>query len=156
MKKAVKTAMMTSISEVIETMFFLSLEFNDQTTFEESGILSGKPCACKIGFEGGFSGCFFLLVPEKLLNYMAQSFMGLDKDDLKDEHINGTIKETINMLAGSTLSGYDDKVEFQLAIPEIVDSGKATDSGKEAGEEDIVVITETTEGYLAFKTVIKS
>ncbi len=155
MKTALKTAMMASISEVLETMFFLSLEFNDQTTLEDSGVLDAdKPLACQIGFEGNFSGYFILLVPNKLLNYMTVSFMGMEEDELIDEYINGTIKETINMLAGSTFSNFDDTAEFQLNIPKIVDIDKAITLDKD--QEEITVIVETTEGHLALKTVFST
>ncbi len=157
MKTAMKTAMMTSISEVLETMFFLSLEMNDQITLESSGLLdAGKNSACRIEFKGSFSGSFFLLVPEKLLLNMAVSFMGLTEDEITDEHTFGTIKEAINMLAGSTFTSYDDAIEFQLTIPEIIDNSKVISSGKGDGEEEVVVIAETTEGYLIFKAVIES
>ncbi len=68
MKTALKTAMTASISNVLETMFFMSLEFNDQTILE-AGDIPGedKTISCRIGFKGKFSGYFILLVPEKLL-----------------------------------------------------------------------------------------
>ncbi len=157
MKKALKTAMTASISEVFETMFFMSLEINDQTTLEASGILSTeKTMTCWIGFKGIFSGCFILIIPERLLFDLAESFMGQDRGDITDEHISGTIKEALNMLAGSSLSGFNDKIEFQLTIPEMIDISKATDLGKGSEEEEIVVVTETTEGNLALKAVIES
>ncbi len=157
MKKALKTAMMASISEVLETMFFMSLEFNEQTTLEASGLLDvDKTIACRIKFKGGFSGYFILFVPGKLLFNLAESFMGQDRDDITDEHINGTIKEAINMLAGSTFASFNDKIDFQLTIPEIIDISKATGLGKKPDEEEIVVVTETTEGSLALKVVIEN
>ena len=82
--------------------------------------------------------------------------MGLDRNDITDEHSGGIIKETINMLAGSTLSNFDDKTVFQLTIPELIDTGKAADSVKGEGEEEIVVVAETIEGCLALKAVVES
>ena len=157
MKTALKTAMTASISKVLETMFYMSLEFNDGDTLE-AGVIkrAKKTIACRIDFEGKFSGYFILFIPEKLLFDMTESFMGLDRNDITDEHSSGIIKETINMLAGSTLSGFDDKIVFQLSIPEIVDTGKAAESRKGQGEEEIVVVTETIEGHLALKAVIES
>ncbi len=137
-------------------VLIMTFEFNDQTNLEAGGMPGeGKTIACRIGFKGRFSGCFILLVPEKLLFDLTESFMGLDRGDITDEHIGGTIKEAVNMLAGSTLSGFDDTIEFQLTIPEIIDVDKTTDLGKGPGEEEIVVVTETMEGFLALKAVIE-
>ncbi len=156
MKKTLKKTMMTAISEVFETMFFMSLEIDDQATLETSGILGADTTiACRIGFKGNISGCFILFIPEKLLSDLTENFIGIDSADITAEHTEGTLKEALNMLAGSTLSGYDDKIEFHLTIPEILDISKATDLGKGTGEEEIVVVTETTEGSLALKAVIE-
>ena len=157
MKTAMTTAMTTSISEVLETMFYMSLEFNNKNTLEEDIIKDAKKTiACWISFKGKFSGCFILFIPEKLLFDMTESFMRLDRDDITNEHSSGIIKETINMLAGSTLSNFDDKIVFQLSIPEIIDTAKAVGSGKGEGEEEIVVVTDTMEGCLALKAVVES
>jgi len=157
MKEAMKTAMTTSISEVLETMFYMSLEFSDQATLEEDVMKDTvNTTACKIDFKGRISGYFVLFIPDKLLLDMTENFMGLDKEDITDEHSSGTLKEAINMLAGSALSGFDDKVVFQLSIPEIIDIGNATSAGKGKSEEEIVIVTETIEGYLAIKAVIES
>ncbi len=157
MKKALKTAMMTAISEVFETMFFLTLEEKEQLTLEGSNLLNpDTTITARIDFKGSFSGCFIFLIPGKLLTYLAVCFMGLKEDEITDEHTIGTMKEALNMLAGNALSGYDDKVEFHLSIPEIIDISNTADLGKGSGEEEIVVVMETNEGYLALKAVLKN
>ncbi len=68
MKTTLKTAMMASISEVLDTMFFLPLEFSDQASPETDGVLGeDKTIACRIGFKGRFSGYFTLFIPENML-----------------------------------------------------------------------------------------
>ena len=105
MKTALKTAMTTSISEVLETMFFMSLEFSEDGSIENDVIKdSEKTIACRISFSGKFNGYFMFLVPEKVILEMTKNFMGMDKDDITEEQSGGTIKEAINMLAGSVKS----------------------------------------------------
>ncbi len=157
MKTALKTAMTASISEVLETMFYMALEFNDEDTLEAGVIKEAKKTiACRINFKGKFSGYFILFIPKELLIDMTESFMGLDKNEISDELSSGMIKETINMLAGSVLSNYDDKIVFRLSIPEIVDTAEAAESEKGQDEEEIVVVAETIEGCLALKAVIEA
>jgi chemotaxis protein CheY-P-specific phosphatase CheC len=156
MKTALKTAMMTSISEVIETMFFMSLEFSDNASIETDVIKDTENnIACRIDFSGKFSGYFIFIMPEKLILEMTESFMGLDRNDITEEHSSGTIKEAINMLAGSSLSAFDSTIVFDLSIPEIVDTSEVVSSGK-GSEEEITVVTETMEGCMALKAVIES
>lgn len=40
--------------------------------------------------------------------------MGLNPDNITPENTFGTIKEALNIMAGGTLSGLDDTIEFQL------------------------------------------
>jgi CheY-specific phosphatase CheX len=94
-------------------------------------------------------------VPDKLILEMTVNFMGLDRNDITEEHSSGTIKEAINMLAGSTLSAFDDTVVFDLSIPKIVDSFEVSAPDK-GPEEEITVVTETMEGCMALKAVIES
>ncbi len=156
MTTTLKTAMTDAISEVLETMFFLSQEFYDQT-IEESGILDqGKIVSSRLFYEGGgMSGCFMLIVPEELLFDMAENFMGQDREEIAQEHLNGTLTEIINMFAGNCFSHYDDQTEFQLKIPEIIDNELIISTNLQDGEEEITIITETTEGFLAVKAIVK-
>jgi len=149
--------METSISEVFETMFFLPLEMNDQISLEASGLMNtGQTIACRIDFTGSFSGYFILFIPEKLGFHLAVSFMGAEEEEITDMHISGTIKEAINMLAGSTFTSFDNTIEFQLTIPETTDVNQETVPGGMVEEREIVVIAETAKGYLALKAVIES
>lgn len=155
MKTTLKTAMMASISEVLDTMFFLPLEFSDPASPETDGVFGeDKTVACRIGFQGRFSGYFTLFVPENMLVTLTENFMGLNPDNITPEHTFGTIKEALNIMAGGTLSGFDDTIEFQLTIPEIIHNKIAFKKGTD--EKEIVVITKTTEGSLVLRAVITS
>ncbi len=157
MKTTLKRAMMASISETLETMFFLSLEFFEGENLEESGMFNtDKIIMCKLDFKGDFSGFFVLYIPEKLLLDMTQNFLGIDENEVFAEHINGTIAEIINILAGNTFSLFDKKMEFTLGLPEHVDTTDPLAFSPGPGMDEILVIPETTEGLLALKVIFEN
>ena len=55
MKKALMTAMMNSISDVMETMFFLPVEFDEELSFDQTKVSQEtENLAAKIEFKGDF------------------------------------------------------------------------------------------------------
>lgn len=120
MKTVLMTAIMTSISEVMETMFFLPVESGLQLTFEQSGLNNEKCLACRISFAGDASGSLSLVVPEKLVVEMAENFMGEPGESLSQDHLSGTLTEMLNMVCGNALSKTQTKIPFNLSIPEII------------------------------------
>jgi len=157
MTKTLKTAMKTSISEILEKMFYISYEFDETSSLQQSKILtSTKPFSCRLDFTGPFSGYFVLFLPESLLFDLTENFMGLEKNKINEHHIKGTIKELINMTAGSTFSNYDNEAVFHLHIPELIEFDKLSDSSLKPDSEEIFVLTETTHGYLGLKLIYNS
>ena len=154
MMKPLKTSMKASISEILEKMFYISYQFDDTLDLETSGIMSSdKTLSCRLNFKGPFSGHFILLVPQKLLFNLTERFMGLGPDEINEHHLDGTIKELINMMAGSTFANYDEEAEFHLAIPEFIEPNKIPESGKNPDKKEYFVLTETIQGYLALKLI---
>jgi CheY-specific phosphatase CheX len=153
--KNLKAAMMASISEVLETMFFMSLDFDAQKTLKNIDIIQNEiTMACRLDFTGPFSGCFLLIIPEKLLAEMSQNFMGLEQVEIKQQHLEGTIKELTNMIAGNTFSTLNDQIEFNLSIPELIDIQTLSSKYMANSEKGVEIITETTSGFLAVKTIL--
>lgn len=143
MMKILMTAMKTSISEVMETMFYLPVEFGDESILSQSGMDNNKPnMACQLKFSGDFSGCVTLLIPKDLLFEMTQSFMGESSENLEDEHLSGTLTETLNMICGNALSKVDSKAPFELEIPKVVDEFKILES-------EMFTIVETPQSMMA-------
>ena len=121
------SAMKASISEVLETMFFLPLEFSDIDRFEdwwsegsEDGLL-----VTRLSFTGPVSGMFFFFMPKSLGLSLAASFMGENETAVSQEHVADTVKEIINMIAGNAFGIWDDQAIFDLGIPETVSFGEA-------------------------------
>ena len=126
---ALTTKMMTSISEVMETMFYLPVEFGEETKAINDRMKEYKPdMACQLKFSGDAAGNITLVIPQSLVGEMAQNFMGTPKEELTSEHISGTLTEILNMICGNALGKVESKVPFELGIPEVIDESKISDS----------------------------
>lgn len=114
-------AMKSSISEVLEQMFFLPI---DMVEAEEKNTPTGldgqQPIGAIVGFDGPSSGTFLLDIPADLAASITADFLGATPEELTMEQINGTVKEMINMLAGNSLSAYNPESPFNLKIPELI------------------------------------
>ena len=120
MKKTLMKAMTNSISEVMETMFFLPVEIGHETIFEESGIGADDCFACHLSFTGDAAGKLILACPAKLTAEMAQNFLGESEDRLSREHLSGTLTEMLNMVCGNALSKTHPMAPYSLGLPEPV------------------------------------
>jgi CheY-specific phosphatase CheX len=119
------TAMKTSISEVMETMFYLPVEFSVESAFGQSGMDECRPnMACRLKFSGDVSGYFMLVVPKSLLSEATENFMGKSQKDLGEEHLLGTLTEILNMACGNALKKTGSKIPFELDIPEVMDASQ--------------------------------
>ncbi|MCP3875784.1 MAG: chemotaxis protein CheX [Desulfobacteraceae bacterium] len=147
MKKILMKAMMTSISEVMETMFFLPVEFDGESTLSGCGLSKEKIFACRLGFNGDTSGSATIVAPKTLAAEMAENFMGEAKKSLTDEHFSGTLTELCNIVCGNALSKTESKIPFELSIPELINES-------EVSNEDIFNIIETTVSKMAFSLEI--
>jgi len=157
MTEALKTAMTTSISEVLETMFFMTIDLNENATADE--LLKDRgtpPIISRIGFRGKLTGFFIFMVPENILNTMTETFMGLDVDAVTETHLQGTVLEAINMIAGNTFSNLDDQAVFDLDIPELIDMNTAMASCPENAPEGYFLLVETFAGKLGLKVCFRS
>ncbi len=142
MKKILMTAMKTSISDVMETMFFLPIEFGKDATLAQCGMDKKDTMACGLTFTGDASGSVFLVAPEGLVAEMAENFMGESREQLTSEYLSGTLTEMLNMACGNALSKTDSKVPFELGIPVMMDTSKIS-------EKEMFTIVETTESKMA-------
>jgi CheY-specific phosphatase CheX len=117
-------AIKTSISEVMETMFFLPIEPGEETLFAGFEMGADDILASGLRFTGAVTGQMILVAPRTLVAEMAANFMGESRESLTDEHICGTLTEMANMVCGNALGKVDSKVPFELSIPEIMEISK--------------------------------
>ena len=119
MKTQLMTQVTNSIFDVMETMFFLTLEEQNG----DAALPPDLPAELKtsaITFSGDFSGTIYLGIPDHLLRDMTENFLGQDINTLTEEHVDGTLKEALNMIAGSALTRVDNTAYMGLGIPQIV------------------------------------
>lgn len=145
--KTLTPTMMTSISEVMETMFFLPLEEKEGSKLEEV-LGSGPLHACTIGFTGAFTGTMALAAQEPLLFTMAENFTGEDRASLARTDLEETLQEALNMIAGNCFSKVDPNSVVDLGVPQI------TNTLDHRIFQDHLVV-ETTEGMLAALSTIE-
>lgn len=148
MMRDLKEAMMVSISEVLETMFYMPIELDGTTSLKESGILeSGEMQVACLDFEGPVSGRLSLCIPKGLLQRMTADFMG--EMDVSAAEMEGTLKEVANMVAGNTFSNLDDAAEFRLGIPEQIPV-TALAAMTPPGEETFILV-ESVDGFMGIQ-----
>jgi len=149
------TQITVSISEVMETMFYITVEPRDgNITIETSGLLeSGKIEAATITFHGIFSGTIALIIPVNLLIIMAENFMGERRQYLTEEHLEGTLKEALNMLAGNAFSKIDSRSSFCLGVPEIKRAAIKEISGEKTGPccNTALLVVDTLDGSMGIQ-----
>jgi CheY-specific phosphatase CheX len=148
-KSAMTEAMKASISEVLEQMFFIPIDFMAPDAVPPDPLAS---IIAKLGFSGSPGGTFMIQVPESLAQSISADFLGIAPQDLSDDQVTGTVLEMINMLAGGTLSTYDRHALFDLQIPELISSYDAG-AWTHEGFDGIIIRIQTPENRMAFKLI---
>ncbi|WP_033397999.1 chemotaxis protein CheX [Desulfobacter curvatus] len=118
MKKVLMTAMTNSISEVMETMFFMPVEIGPETILNNSGIDLNTALACRLSFTGDICGNIDVISPETLVTELASNFLGESKEDLTWEQQFGTLSEMLNMVCGNALKNVKCESPYKLGLPE--------------------------------------
>lgn len=119
-KELVTKAMKASISEVLEKMFFLPLDFFDSKGPSDIWDPKGDELIIiQLDFKGPFNGCFVFFISRQLCLNFSADFMGAEKEEVTQEHADQTAKEIINMIAGSTFTALDENAVYDLGIPAI-------------------------------------
>lgn len=118
MKRVLMKAMTNSISEVMETMFFMPVEIGRETTLSDSGIDLDTALACRLTFTGDTCGNMDIISPEPLVAELTSNFLGENKSDLTWEQQFGTLSEMLNMVCGNALKKVKCTSPYTLGIPE--------------------------------------
>jgi CheY-specific phosphatase CheX len=156
-REAMKEAMKTSISEVLETMFFLPLEVSEAEADSPLFQISPEKLKCtSLKFQGPYTGEAIFLIPNALAGSLTADFMGRDSNQVDGEDVDGTIKELLNMICGKTLSLFQAKSTFKLGIPEMVNPGEALDDFFSHKEQNIALLCDAIDDQLGVRIVIDS
>lgn len=125
-------------SAVFETMFFLFPEPIDEIpgagrrgAFAPNGAHIRASITC----HGSSSGSFKFFIPRLLAVHITTNFLGVSEQDINEEQILDTAKETVNMVVGSLLGKIDPTGAIKLQIPEatMLDNFSVTEVLKEKG-----------------------
>jgi hypothetical protein len=106
------------ISEVIETMFFSVVEFQDCERVDRSFDFESE-----IELQNHDGRIFISLqLSEEFARMITAGFLGIEEHQVKDEDLLDTIKELTNMVGGGYHARIDD-VGWQLGIPAVWKAG---------------------------------
>lgn len=151
-----KKAITASISDVLETMFFMVMEIDEPDADKPVSIFQRQHLrGCRLQFRGPFSGLFMILVPEDLLTDMAVDFMGESPENITSQHTEGTLKEVVNMIAGNAFGHYDDTITFHLEIPELIDAKNLKTLFESGGDESVCLKIATEKSEILIKAMIR-
>lgn len=153
-KEALTTSMKNSISNVLETMFFLPLDFTESlSTAELWNETEDQIMAARLNFDGTYSGYCVFYIPRRLAVSITADFMGKDEESVSDDQVSGTVTEITNMITGNTFSLYDTHSVINLDVPELVPFSDYRKGFPEMSDELFLVI-ETLEDRLAYQMII--
>ncbi|MCX7982168.1 MAG: chemotaxis protein CheX [Syntrophales bacterium] len=107
----VKNSFRRSIFEVMEKMYFVFLEPTSDTSNGES--LRGA----EVNFSGPWEGKITVLFSPELIHLMINNLFGLEEGDMDEKIKEDTIKECVNMIAGSFLRHFEPERAMHLSIP---------------------------------------
>jgi len=120
MKNLLMTAMTNSISEVLETMFFMPVEIGSETILKDSGINRDNALACRLSFTGDICGNIDIVSPEPLVAELAANFLGEITGELTREQQFGTLSEMLNMVGGNALKNVKCNSPYKIGIPRMI------------------------------------
>jgi CheY-specific phosphatase CheX len=113
---AVQRALARSVSEVLESMFFLeALEDSEKPVFQPSRDIS-----VRLTFDGEPPGVFRMRLARPTADSIAANFLGEDLESLSARQSLDVALELANMICGAVLSRIESRVSFRLSAPEIV------------------------------------
>ena len=148
------TTLREAISKVLETMFFQPVQIvdNDCTLlewFSQNQSLLGAT----LDFNGPLSGSLYLIIPMKVVSEITANFLGLREEEIDERQKRDTVKETLNMIGGNTLSHSDRKSVFRLGIPKLIEEHDLV-YDKLADLKGDFVLIETEDNHLAVGVAI--
>ena len=154
-KKDLMAAMRNSISEVLETMFFLPIDSSDivDTAAFDDAVEEDMELV-EVRFSGMFSGSFLLVIPDELALFLTASFLGSIEEQVLPIHILETKKEMANMIAGNTFTHFNDLIEFDLCIPTVVNGRDAMNRSDHT--EEIIYRSHTLEKSLLIRVTLEN
>lgn len=119
-KELLTTLMKDSIFEVLSTMFFTPVEFDENALPEDIFDFFNQENSniCKIKIEGENGIILYGVLTKESIYDLARDFTC--KDDVSESDCEGTFKEIFNMICGGVLASSHFGSDHRLTIPEVV------------------------------------
>ncbi len=135
MDERFKKVAQETFGEVFETMFFTFLEPIDELPGPDAFACDDDYIQADISYHGPHAARFAVYLPRRLATNITMNFLGADEEDINDEQMLDTAKETANMAVGSLLGKIDPAGESKLHIPEatIMEQFSAAEILQESG-----------------------
>ena len=137
-----------AISDVMETMFFLPVQFADKTCPLGPWFSGeGEMLESSVDFKCPGSGRIFLFAPRAGVEEMSANILGIEADEVSEGQVSDTLKEAINMMTGRMLSLLAGKGDFTLGIPRFAGAWnrKSASEGNFSG----LILFDTGKNHLA-------
>jgi len=114
LKKIVSDSM-----EKLAFMFFASDAFREPIPFQDA-------VTAEVAFTGVFSGRLAMVMTEPSLKELAANMLGIDDEDVEQNHLHDALKETVNIVCGNWLpiEGGDEAV-FHIDAPRVLSPSEA-------------------------------
>ena len=149
MKETMMMNMKQAISNVLEIMFFLPVQFFDNNCPLIEWLPQNQTYVGAIlGFSGPVSGSYYFIIPSNVAKEITANFLGLGEEEVSEAQKIDTVKEALNMIGGHMLSLVEASENFQLGIPEIIPQTDMHQNGF-LGQKEHVIFIENDEKHLA-------
>ena len=106
----IKQALMISIFEVFEKMFYVFLEPADKNEWVHES-------AASIQFSGPMTGGLKACFSKGIADGMVQNMLNIAEGEITEKLKEDCLKESVNMICGNFLRNYDSAKVFDLSIP---------------------------------------
>jgi len=118
-----EASLLTSATEVLESMYFTSVVGLQKVAPDDHNVIEGGGPLATLEFKGEMSGTFTLSMAPETARMLAANFFGEDELDVTDVSINEMVGEMANMICGSVLSRLETESHFKLTHPVVEIAG---------------------------------
>lgn len=148
-KAPMMKAMKSSISNVLETMFYQMVQIVDDDCSLQTWFAQGRPLlGANLNFSGPSEGTLYFIIPIAVANEITANFLGLDAVAIDEGQRADTVKEALNMISGGMLSVIDPKGAFKLGIPEMISENDLSQDKLKDLQGDVILF-ETEDNRMA-------
>lgn len=134
------------IFKIMSEMYFLFPDEEDVPLPDDAYTAGSYVYQLNLQKQGSLTVLFFRF-DNRLAQKMCEYFLGINREEVTPESIQGTIGECVNMVVGNLLNEIDDRAEINMGVPRLLDCWPA-------GLTGAVELEMSFEGY-PFKVLIQ-